>query len=63
LPGALARAGRLDEAEQAYLRALERAPKHPRAYWNLENLRTTSPLAPSPQPSPARGEGVLKTKE
>ncbi len=32
--------GRLDEAEQAYLRALELDPKHPRAYWNLENLRT-----------------------
>jgi tetratricopeptide (TPR) repeat protein len=33
-------AGRLDEAEQAYLRALELDPKHPRAYWNLENLRS-----------------------
>ncbi|MGQ0577984.1 MAG: tetratricopeptide repeat protein [Betaproteobacteria bacterium] len=32
-------AGRREEAEQAYLRALELDPKHPRAYWNLENLR------------------------
>ncbi|MEK6211762.1 MAG: tetratricopeptide repeat protein [Pseudomonadota bacterium] len=48
-------AGRLDAAEQAYLRALELDPKHPRAYWNLENLRATSP-----QPSPPARASVTR---
>jgi tetratricopeptide (TPR) repeat protein len=49
-------AGRLDDAEQAYRRALEIDPNHTRAHWNLENLRSTSPpLPPLPSPLP-RGE-------
>lgn len=36
-------AGRFDEAEAAYHRALELDPAHVRAYWNLERLRESRP--------------------